>query len=102
MLLPFLEAVIAAIVWVVANVVYVDLKRKGIHGFTRFAAFWVGSPTTWITFFTVREGVQPTFHARAEGDDADLLAEIRRDRSLRAGGDDDIDDQGTGATSLRS
>jgi hypothetical protein len=86
--LPFLQAALGAIVWVVANVVYVDLKRKGLHGFTRFAAFWAGTPTTWITFFAVPEGKQPTFHAPLDDDEAELLAEIRRDRSLREPSDD--------------
>jgi hypothetical protein len=45
-MIPFLETVVAAIVWLVANVVYIDLKRKGVRGPTRFAAFWVGTPTT--------------------------------------------------------
>lgn len=93
MLIPFLEAVLAAIVWVVANVVYVDMKRKGIHGFTRFAAFWAGSPTTWITLFAVREGKQPSFHAPPDDDAADLLTEIRKDRAVR-GGVDLADDPG--------
>ncbi|MDX1494923.1 MAG: hypothetical protein R3253_12720 [Longimicrobiales bacterium] len=79
----FVKTLIGAVVWIVANVVYLDLKRKGIHGFTRFAAFWAGTPTTWITLFAVREGVQPTFEP--EGDDTELLEEIRRDRALRSG-----------------
>ena len=83
-MIPFLQATIAAIVWLVANVVYLDLKRKGIHGFTRFAAFWAGTPTTWITLFAVKDGRQPTFNPPADGDDTELLDEIRRDRSLRA------------------
>lgn len=93
--IPFLEALIGAIVWVVANVVYVDLRRKGIHGFTRFAAFWVGNPTTWITLFAVPEGRQPTFHPVENGNDADLLLEIRRDRVLRGetGGDPEGPDE---------
>ena len=85
---PFLEVVIGAIVWAVANVVYLDLKRKGVHGFTRFAAFWVGNPTTWITFFAVEEGQQPTFHPPSEDDDGFLLDEIRRDKALRSGEDE--------------
>ena len=93
MYIPFLEAVLAAIVWVVANVVYLDLKRKGIHGFTRFAAFWAGTPTTWITLFAVREGKQPTFHAPPDDDAIEILAEIRRDRALR-GGPDLVDEPG--------
>lgn len=79
-MLGFLEWYIGAIVWLVANVVYVDLKRKGVHGFTRFAAFWVGTPTTWIWLFTVPDGSQPTFD---RPDDDTLLDEIRRDRALR-------------------
>lgn len=77
------QALIAAIVWVVANVVYLDLRRKGIHGFTRFAAFWAGTPTTWITFFAVQEAKHPTFEAGADDDELALLEAIRRDRELR-------------------
>ena len=84
-MIHFLQTVLAAIVWLVANVVYFDLKRKGIHGFTRFAAFWVGTPTTWITLFAVPSGERPTFRP-PEDEGQELLAEIRRDRRLR--GDD--------------
>lgn len=83
---PFLQSIIAAIVWIVANVVYLDMRRKGIHGFTRFAAFWAGTPTTWITLFAVREGRQPSFEPQG---DEELLQEIRRDRALRSGSEDD-------------
>ena len=79
------------IVWGLANIVYLDMKRKGIHGFTRFAAFWVGTPTTWITLFAVPEAKQPTFLVDPE-DDGMLLAEIRRDRALRAPMDDSRDE----------
>jgi len=75
------QTLIAAVVWIVANVVYLDMKRKGLRGFTRFAAFWAGTPTTWITFFAVREGSQPTFEQPV--DDDELLRAIRRDRALR-------------------
>jgi hypothetical protein len=95
----FLKALVGAIVWTLANVVYFDLKRRGVHGFTRFAAFWVGNPTTWITFFVVSEGRQPTFEAVPDDED-ELLAEIRHDRSLRAGDPDEgahEDDEGRGA-----
>lgn len=73
---------IGAIVWALANVVYLDLRRKGLRGFTRFAAFWVGTPTTWVTFFAVSEGRQPTFHPPPDDDEA-LLAEVRADRARR-------------------
>lgn len=78
----FLEVIIGAIVWAIANIVYVDLKRKGIRGFTRFAAFWVGTPTTWVALFAVREERQPTFQTVSDDDEA-LLLEIRRDRERR-------------------
>ena len=79
----FLKAVIGAILWALANVVYYDLKRKGVRGFGRFAAFWVGTPTTWITLFCVREGRLPKFEPPPDNDQM-LLTEIRMDRALRA------------------
>ena len=82
-MVPFLEVIIGAIVWTIANVVYLDLKRKGVHGFTRFAAFWLGTPTTWITLFAVPEGRRPTFESTPDDDGSALLEEIRRDRALR-------------------
>ena len=82
-MVPFLEVIIGAIVWTIANVVYLDLKRKGVHGFTRFAAFWLGTPTTWITLFAVPEGRRPTFENTPDDDGSALLEEIRRDRALR-------------------
>lgn len=80
----FLKALVGAIVWALANVVYYDLKRKGVRSFGRFAAFWVGNPTTWITFFVVPEGRHPAFEPPPD-DEAALLAEIRSDRALRSG-----------------
>lgn len=79
-MLPFMETIIAGIVWTIANVVYIDMRRKGVHGFTRFAAFWVGNPTTWISLFAVEEGQQPAFDPV---DDEALLDQIRRDRIER-------------------
>lgn len=80
----FVNAILGALVWLVANVVYVDLRRKGIHSFTRFAAFWVGTPTTWISLFAVRVRPPETFSVEDDGGER-LLAEIRRDRTLRPG-----------------
>ena len=92
-MIPFLEQVIAAIVWAVANIVYIDMKRKGVHGFTRFAAFWVGNPTTWITLFALEDGVAPSFEPDA--DDDELLDEVRLDRARRiaSGEVEDIDEE---------
>lgn len=77
----FLNEIIGAILWTVANVVYYDKKRRGERGFWRFVAFWAGNPATWITFFALPEGRSPKFDV-VENDEA-LLAEVRRDRRLR-------------------
>lgn len=78
----FLRWAVGAIVWAFANVVYIDMRRKGIRGFGRFAAFWVGNPTTWISLFVVKEG-QVALVEPPPDDDARLLREIRVDRELR-------------------
>jgi len=77
-----LEAIVTVVVSAVSNMVYLDLKRKGIHGFTRFLAFWMGNPWTWVTFFVVPEGTQQVFEPPPD-DDARVLQEVRRDRLLR-------------------
>jgi hypothetical protein len=92
-----LKVLLGALVWVVANVVYVDLKRKGIRGFTRFAAFWTGTPTTWISLFAVKEGSQPVIDPPPDDEGEALLAEIRRDRRLNPGDHDEFSDTDTDA-----
>ncbi len=79
---PFVQWVIGAIIWALANVVYVDMKRKGVGGFRRIVAFWLGNPTTWFSFFLVREGRMPRFEPPPDDDQA-LLMEIRMDRERR-------------------
>ena len=71
-----LEAIVTVVVSAVSNMVYLDLKRKGIHGFTRFLAFWMGNPWTWVTFFVVPEGTQQVFEPPPD-DDARVLQEVR-------------------------
>jgi hypothetical protein len=77
-----IEEVVTAAVWAVSNVVYFDLRRKGVRGFSRLLAFWMGNPWTWLSFFVVKEGSQPTFEPPPD-DEALLLQEVRRDRLLR-------------------
>jgi hypothetical protein len=79
-----LEGIIASIISVLANVLYIDLKRKGKPGFSRFILFWMGTPLTWLWFFIIKEGSAPAIE-EAPDDAAVILAEIRRDRALRAG-----------------
>ena len=71
-------------VWLVANGVYVDLRRKGEKGFARLVCFWLGLPVTWFSLLVVREGSQPRIRPPPD-DELRLLEEVRRDRALRAG-----------------
>ncbi len=64
-----------------ANILYIDLKRKGKPGWSRIVLFWMGIPMTWLWLFLVREG--SAVELEEIPDDADaILAEIRRDRRL--------------------
>jgi hypothetical protein len=77
-----LEAIVTAVVTLIANLVYIDLWRKGVGGFTRFVSFWMGTPWSWVSFFMVPEGSQPKFQPPPD-DDGRLFREVRRDRLLR-------------------
>lgn len=81
-----MEAVVGFILWVLANWVYVDMRRRGERGIKRFLAFWLGWPGTFVGMLSVDEKSQPTIRA----DDRDLrslVQDIRRDRILRSGGE---------------
>ena len=79
---PFVQWMITMIIWALANIVYVDMKRKGVRGFRRLVAFWLGTPWSWLFFFFGREGRAPRFTPPPDDDDR-LLREIRVDRELR-------------------
>lgn len=81
-MVPFLEWIAGAAVWVLANAVYVDMRKRGVHGFGRFAAFFAGLPLTLLSASLVREGRPPRFGPSYE-DDQDLLREVRTDRERR-------------------
>lgn len=77
----FLRSLIGAIVWTFANLIYLDLRRKGVRR-GRIIAFLVGWPGTFLSALTVREGQVARIEPPA--DDVDrLLREIRVDRELR-------------------
>lgn len=83
------EAIVGGIVSILANVIYIDRKRKGLPGFGRICAFWMGTPLTWLWFFVIPEGKRPVI-APPKDDMDELLAEIRREKALRAsGGEED-------------
>ncbi|MGE0160788.1 MAG: hypothetical protein AB7T31_15400 [Gemmatimonadales bacterium] len=87
-MVPFLDWAVGAIVWALANVVYVDMRRKRVGGFGRFAAFWVGFPATWLSLLVVKEGPATAIEVPDDDEEA-LLREVRldrRDRGLREGG----------------
>ena len=81
-MVPFLQWAVTAIVWTLANVVYIDMRRKGVRGFGRFAAFWVGFPATWAASFVVKEGRAATIQPPDDDEEA-LLREVRLDREAR-------------------
>ena len=82
-----LQEFIGALVWMAANGLYIDLKRKGRKGLVRIIFFWMGMPATWLWFFLVPEGKKQD--KLPPPDDAEsLLEEIRRDKALRAGSED--------------
>lgn len=79
----FLEPLVGAIVWIAANVIYVDLRKKGRRR-GRFISFFAGYPGTLVSMFVVREGTDPRIEPPPD-DEATLLREIRADRGLRGG-----------------
>jgi len=79
----FLRWLVGAIVWTFANVLYVDLRRKGTRR-GRVLSFIAGYPGTLIAYFTVREGQVPRIEP-PDDDEERLLEEIRVDRELRGG-----------------
>ena len=78
------EGIFGALVSIAANLIYIDKKRKGIRGFARICAFWLGTPVTWLWLFFLKEGTEPVLEPPPDDVEA-LLEEIRADRALRAG-----------------
>jgi hypothetical protein len=81
------EELIGTLVWLAANGLYIDMKRKGRRGFARIVFFWMGTPATWLWLFLVPEGKKPALPPPSDDYDH-LLEEIRRERALGAGGED--------------
>jgi hypothetical protein len=79
---PFLNWAVGAIVSALANVIYIDMRRKGVRGFGRFVAFFVGFPWTLTWLFIVDEGSAAELEP-APGDEEELLREVRLDRARR-------------------
>ena len=78
-----LEATVTAVVWAVSNLVYLDLRRKGIRGFSRFLCVLDGHANdVGVLFSWCRMGSRPTFEPPPDNE-ALLLQEVRRDRLLR-------------------
>jgi hypothetical protein len=77
------EGIFGSIVWVLANVLYIDLRRKGKSGWSRIILFFMGLPLTWLWLFLVKDGSAPELIEPPDDADA-ILAEIRREQQLRA------------------
>jgi hypothetical protein len=89
-MVPFLQWTVGAIVWTLANAVYVDMRRKGVRGFGRFAAFWVSFPVSFLWMALVKERRPLSIGTSGdyadddkEDDSSELLLEVRRDREAR-------------------
>ena len=82
------EGIVTGIVSVLANLLYIDMKRKGRSGWSRICLFWMGAPLTWLWLFLIREGSAPEIVEPPDDAEA-LLAEIRRERGLSAGPSED-------------
>jgi len=80
------EGAIGSLVWLIANGLYIDMKRKGRGGLARIVLFLMGLPATWLWFFLLREGRHVELPEPPDDTQA-LLAEIRRDRKSRGEGD---------------
>jgi len=93
-----LQSVVGFLVWVVGNVVYVDKRRRGAHGFARFLAFWLGFPGTFLSKLLVIEGSQPALEPPPDDEEA-LLIEVRKARMERI---EPPDGESAGETEERS
>ncbi len=78
-----MEELFGALVWMAANGLYIDMKRKGRKGFARIIFFWMGLPATWLWLFFIRKGKKPLLPPPTD-DFVGILAEIRRDKALRS------------------
>ena len=86
------EGIIGSIIWVLANALYIDQKRKGKGGWGRIILFWMGNPLTWLWLFLIKEGSAP--EVVGPPDDAEaILAEIRRERRLSSGISEGVSDR---------
>jgi hypothetical protein len=80
-----LEELVGLAVWLLANSVYLRARRAGSGGLQRLLAFWMGLPGTFLCMVLVKEGSKSRLAPPPDDEDA-LLAEVRRARTLPAGG----------------
>jgi hypothetical protein len=88
------EGIVGAVIWVLANGLYMDLRRKGKTGFSRIVLFWMGLPLTWLWLFLVTEGSAPVLEGPPDDADA-ILAEIRREKRLSSGRGGSLEEGGS-------
>lgn len=79
-----MEEFITGVIWILANLLYIDLKRKGKAGWSRIILFWMGLPLTWLWLFLVKDGSAPELQEVPDDADA-ILAEIHREKRLQPG-----------------
>lgn len=74
-----METIFGLIVWVLANLVYVEMRRRGEGGAKRLVAFWLGLPGTFVGMLVVDRRALPPIREDDE-DMQGLVEEIRRER----------------------
>lgn len=74
-----METIFGLVVWVLANLVYVEMRRRGEGGFKRLVAFWLGLPGTFVGMLVVDRRALPPIREDDEGMHG-LVEEIRRER----------------------
>jgi len=78
-----------AFVWLAANGLYIDMRRKGRGGFARILFFFMGMPATWLWLFLVSEGKARELPVEDRDDFDEILAQIKREKALESGEPDD-------------
>ena len=76
------QQLFTALVWLAANGLYIDLRRKGRGGLARIVFFFMGMPATWLWLFLRPEGKRQEELRPPRDDYERLLQEIRMDRAL--------------------
>lgn len=80
-----LQELFGAFVWLAANGLYIDMRRKGRGGLARILFFFMGMPATWLWLFLVSEGKARELPPADKDDFNQILDEIKKEKALGSG-----------------